>query len=188
MAAIGDLFDLAQLLLDIVAEALDTIPAFDTTLEGAPERQFVSPGQPVNDFVSADCCSAIAVWAVPTVEADTTPGGLNAGRRAARQAWINHVGLNAVVWRCIPVGESSAVGVYTPPTAAQLTESARQHLADGWALWNHLHNAQSFGEILDLCDEVFFDGITPTIPAGGCAGWIIAFRAALGGYTEALGS
>ena len=184
----GDLHVLALAFLLDVADALDTIPDDDPTLEGAPLRQFISPGVPVNDFVGRDCCSQIAVWALPTVEADTAPGGLDAGKRAGRHAWINHVGLSAAVSRCIPMGESGSLELFTPPSADVLTEAARQHNADGWALWNHLHNAVHAEHLLTLCDEVAFDGITPAIPAGGCSGWVVAIRANLGGYTETIGS
>ncbi len=184
----GDLHDLAEAVLDAAAEALDTILDFDPTLEGAPERQFVSPGVPVADFVGQDCCSQIAVWAVPTTEADTTPGGLDAGRRSSRYAWINQVGINISISRCIPTGSSSSVGLYSPPAAAELTESARQHNFDGWALWNHMHAAVKAEHIMSICDEVFIDNMIPAIPAGGCAGWVMSLRAALGGYSEVLGS
>jgi len=171
------------------AEALDSIIDFDPTLEGAPERQFVSPGIPVNDFVGRDCCSQIAVWALPTTEADTTPGGgLESGLRSARFAWINQVGVSIAASRCIPTGDSSSVGIYTPPSAAALTEASRQHHADGWALWNHMHNAIHAGRILDHCTSIIVNGITPAIPAGGCAGWVVSLTAALDGYSESLGS
>lgn len=188
MAGPGDLHDLAEAVLDEAVEALDSIPDFDPTLEGAPERYFVSPGIPVADFVGRDCCSQIAVWVTPTTEGDTTPAGPDAGMRSSRFAWINYVGLNIAASRCIPTGDSSAVGIYTPPSAAVLTEASRQLNADGWALWNHMHNAVHAERILAHCDQVFIDGITAAIPSGGCAGWLLTMRAALGGYSENLGS
>lgn len=188
MAGPGDLHDLAEAVLDEAVAALDSIPDFDPTLDGAPDRYFVSPGIPVSDFVGRDCCSQIAVWVTPTIEADTTPGGMDIGRRASRYAWINQVGLSIAASRCIPTGSSSSVGLYSPPTADELTEASRQLNADGWALWNHMHNAIKAEHILTLCDAVSIDGITAAIPAGGCAGWVLTMRAALGGYTEELGS
>lgn len=47
----GDLYDLAQDLLAACVEALDTIPTYEPTLDGAPDRAFVVGGQP-----AADCC------------------------------------------------------------------------------------------------------------------------------------
>lgn len=180
MGDIGDLDALAHALLDACIEALDTIPAFDATLKGAPDRTFVSPGNPV-----ADCCEQLAVHVPIIGEADTSPGGLNAGKRYAT-ARINHVGLLATITRCVPTGVESPGGDYRPPSPSSLSAAAAQIDADGWALWNHLFNLQSSGLLLSLCDEVFFDGITAAAPSGGCGGWQVAVRAYLGGYSESF--
>jgi hypothetical protein len=121
-------------------------------------------------------------------EADTTPGGLDAGRRSARFARINHPSFIATITRCVPTGFESQTGTFTPPSPVDLTLAARQINADGWALWNHLFNAVQAGRLLTLCDEVFWDAIIPVVPAGGCAGWTVTMRASLPGYTELLGS
>ncbi len=175
MADIGDLQDLAQALLDACAEALDTIPSFDAALLGAPDRQFVAAGLPV-----WDCCEQLVVHVVGIGEADTSPGGLPAGKRYV-YGRINHVLLNATITRCVTVDASGG-----PAPVAALAADGIQHNADGWALWNHLFNLQSSGLFLTLCDEVFFEGITAAAPAGGCAGWVVSVRAYLGGYTETL--
>lgn len=184
----GDLHDLAEAILDAAVEALDTIPDFDPSLLGSPERAFVSPGLPVSDFVGADCCSQLAIWVTPTAEMDTFPGGNDVGKRSARYAWKNQVGFSLQVNRCIPTGTSSSVGVYSPPTPTQLTEAARQHDADHWALWNHMHNAVHAGRILDLCDNVTIQNIVAAVPSGGCAGWTMTLSASLDGYGELFGS
>jgi hypothetical protein len=190
VASPNDLYALCQAMLDDVVLALDSIPDFAETsdLEGAPERQFVSPGIPVNDFVGEDCCSQVAVWSSPLTEADTTPGGLEAGKRASRHAWINHVSLRAGVSRCIPSWTSGGMGGYIPPSPGALNESSRQFYADGWALWNHLHNLVQAETLVSLCSEVFFDGLNAAVPAGGCIGWVVSVRAALDGYEDLLGS
>lgn len=180
MGDIGDLHALAHALLDACAEALDTVPDFDGDLLGAPDRQFVSAGLPV-----WDCCEQLVVHVVGMVEADTSPGGLPSGKRYTFGR-INHVALNATITRCVPTGSETGAGVYNPPSVASLEAAGVQHDADGWALWNHLFNLQSSGLFLTLCDEVFFEGITSAIPAGGCAGWVVAVRAYLGGYNETL--
>jgi len=177
---------LALAFLDDVAASLDSIPDYDPTLEGAPERQFVSPGISVDDFVGRDCCSQIAVWITPLTEAGTSPGGLDDGKRASRFAWINQVSLTARVTRCFPTSSVSTAGIYTPPTADELTEAAKQHDADAWALWNYLHSAVHKEHLLEHCDEVFFDNITAIVPSGGCGGWVVSVRAALGGYEATI--
>lgn len=179
-----DTHNLAQALLDNAVLALDTLPSFDATLEGAPDRQFVSPGLPVDDFVGSDCCSQIACWVSPVTESGTTP----ATRRSERNAWINQVALTVGVTRCIPTGTSSTVGIYTPPSDDELTEAARQHNADGWVLWNYLHEAVHSEQLLTLCDAVAFDGFIDRIPQGGCSGWQGIIRATLGGYPVEISS
>lgn len=180
MADIGDLQLLAQAYLDACAEALDTITAFDGGLLGAPARQFVSAGPP-----AWDCCEQLAVHVVGLVEADTSPGGLSAGKRFTTGR-INHVVLQATITRCVSVGGDAMGGNYQPPSVAALMADSVQHDADGWALWNHLFNLQSSGLFLTLCDEVFFEGISAVAPSGGCAGWIATIRAYLSGYNETL--
>lgn len=176
-----DLADLAETFLQLCVDALNTLPA--QGLQGAQDRRYVSPGLPV-----WDCPDMLVVHVQPVVEADTTPGGLDAGRRSARFARINHVGLIATSLRCIPTGSENNVGTWVPPDPVELGAAARQLNADAWALWNHLFNAVHAEGLLTLCDEVFWDAITPVIPSGGAAGWLVTARASLGGYTELFGS
>jgi hypothetical protein len=189
-----DLYDLAYAYLLDCADALDTIPDAGLAhtppvdLEGAPERMFVSPGIPVNDFVGPDCCTQLAVRVEPIQEQATTPDGLDAGLRAgSRYAWVNQVTLIATISRCIPSGENAVSG-FVPPSPDELNLASMQHTADSWALWNHLHNLVRAEHLVSLCEQVFFDGLIPAVPAGGCAGWSAVIRVALEGYEELIGS
>jgi len=184
----GDLHDLAEVILEETVAALDTIPDYEPDLLGSPERAYVSPGVPVADFVGEDCCSQVAVWVSPTSEMDTFAGGNDAGRRSARFAWKNVVGFSIAIMRCIPTGGENNMGLYAPPSASSLTESSRQHNADHWAVWNHMHNAVNAERILSHCDNVVIEGITASIPSGGCAGWVLTLRASLDGYDDIPGS
>lgn len=176
MADIGDLHALAVGILAAGAEALDSVFAYDATLQGAQERQFVSPGIPV-----LDCCDQLTVHVAGINQADTTPGGMPAGKRHLTGA-INHVTFLLTSTRCIPTGSTSSTGLYSPPSVASMSEAARQLDADAWALWNHLFWLQASDQLLNLCDEVFFDGISTLPPSGGCAGWVAQIRAYLGGH------
>lgn len=174
--------------LEFLGECVDILNTIPTLvpgqgLLGAPERYFVSPGLP-----AWDCCEQLAVHAAPMAEADTTPSGLDAGRRSARFARINHPSFVATITRCVPTGELTAGGTVKLPESVDLTMAARQINADGWALWNGLFNRVYAGRLLTLCDEVFWDAIIPVVPAGGCAGWTVTMRASLGGYPETLGT
>lgn len=182
MAGPGDLFVLAEELLSFAAEALDTIPIYDATLNGAPDRQIVYWGMPVDD------CEQLVVYVPNIGEADTTPGGLAAAVRP-RVGRIDHVTVNVRIIRCcLPSGSESSMGDYSPPTPTQINATSEQILADGWALWNHLHNAKSSGVLRSLCDEMFFNGLIAVPPSGGCGGWVAPVRVQLDGYAEQLGS
>lgn len=180
MADIGTAHAIAQLLLTSSAEALDTVHAFDATLEGAQSRQFLSPGQPV-----MDCCGQLAVYIPFINQGDTTPGGSNAGKRHLHGA-TNIVTYQIISSRCIPNGFDPTSGLYSPPLAASLTAAAKQLDYDGWALFNHLFHLQASDLLLNLCDEVFFDGLNALLPSGGCAGWMAQVRAQVDGYVETL--
>lgn len=173
MADLGTMHAIGQLLLDSSAEALDTIPVFDASLEGSQSRQFVSPGLPV-----MDCCGQLAVY-VPFLGGD----GDDTGKRHLHGA-INIVTYQIISSRCIPNGFDPNTGLYHPPPAASLTAAAKQLNYDGWALYNHLFHLQASGLLLSLCDEVFFDGLNALLPSGGCAGWTAQVRAQVDGYTE----
>jgi hypothetical protein len=175
MAGIGDLHALAQLILDSAAEALDTIPAYDAGLLGAPARKFISPGLPV---IEANCCNQLTVY-IPNISGDA----MSAGK--PELGMLNIIAFTIQISRCIPDGFDQ-MGNYSPPTPTAIQEAARQLDADAWALWNHLYNLRSSDLLNSLCEKVFFDGINATVPSGGCAGWVAQVRCELGGYLEAL--
>ena len=181
MAGLGatDLQDLAQSLLDAAVEALDTIPDYDATLEGAPDRQFISPGIPVDD------CDQIAVYTAPIIEGPTAPLLMGAGTRHRQDFRVNQVGLFVRVTRCC-LPQPAAVGAGIGPPAADLTAAAAQLNADIWALWNHVWNLARAGDVFTLCGEVFFDGLTAFPPSGQCGGCVLSLRVSLEGYEEVL--
>lgn len=175
-----DLFALAAELLQADIEALNTIPASAPGLDGAPERAFVSPGQP-----AIDCCPQLTVHVDSVLDADTRPGGLAAGRRNVTGK-KNHVRLVTTIVRCVV--DSRTGTTITAPLAADLELTAEQMDADGWALWNHLYNAWRSGELFSLCGEVFFEGLRSMTEAGTCVGWVLTIRVSLDGYDNAESS
>jgi hypothetical protein len=170
-----DLQALCVELLDAAVDSLDTLPDFDPGLEGAPDRRFVSPGQP-----ALDCCSQLTVHSASVGEANTTPGNLNVGKRN-RSARINHIGLVVTITRCIQGLKEAGMEATAPE---DLEATAVQTNADAWVLWNHLWNMWRSGELFTLCGEVFFDGMRALPTSGGCVGWTMTFRVALEGYEE----
>jgi hypothetical protein len=178
----GDFHALSLELLAATEEALNTIPAYEPTLEGAPSRAFVSPGQP-----AFDCCDQLAVQPRVVGEAPTSPGGLAQGRRFIKGA-INHVAYSIWISRCIPSIEESGVGNVSIPTADALTDSSAQLEADVWAIWNHLPRLAAADAFLTLCGELFMDAAQSLLPQGGCGGWEIQVRIRLDGYDATPGS
>ena len=177
MSDATDLQTLCDEVLAAATFALDSIPGFAPGLEGAPERTFVSAGQP-----AFDCCPQLSVNAYRTTEGITSPFGLGAGTRHRQNFRVNHVGVDVWSARCAATGQNGQ-----PPTVAAITAVAEQVNADGWALWNTLWNVNRGGSsdpIVSLCNEWFMDALIPLQPSGGCAGWRLSIRAELAGYGD----
>lgn len=178
MAGPGDLFATAEELLLAAAEALDTIPDFlGTSFDGAPERQVIYYGNVVHD-----CCSQLAVWVQPVSEGARSPSTLAPDMQIVRPTFHVHA------TRCVPTGRI-VNRQYVAPTAAAITASAEQVLADGWALWNHLLNlinAEPDALLFSKCGDLVNWSMLALSPLGGCAGWDMQFTVGLDGYNEDL--
>lgn len=176
MAGTGptDLHDLARAFLEACEEALDTIPDYDATLDGAPERVFVAPGP-----VALDCCDQLTVHVGTLLEGDSAPF-----QPKASTARINHVTLVATAARCVPVPNSAG----NPPPALEQEAAAQQINADKWALWNHIYNLINEGLLFDKCCDVIWGGLTALNPNGGCGGSSLLITVCFDGYEELLGS
>ena len=166
-----DLQTLCVAVLDASEAALDTIPGFAPGLEGAPERTFVTDGQP------ALACPQLTVNAYTIREAATEPLGLGAGTRHKQNFRKNLVGVQVWVARCRATD--------SPPVPANVEAVAAQVNADAWALWNYLWNINRGGStdpLVTICDEFYMDSLTPLQPSGQYAGWVLQLRVELAGY------
>ncbi len=170
--------ELALEVLDVATEALDTIPILAPGLEGAPERAFISPGRP-----ALEGCGQLCVYVDSVFDADTNPGGLAAGRRNVMMK-RNHVRLIVTIDRCVIDSRQGDQAYLQPYPASDLTATAEQTNADGWALWNHIYNAWRSERFLTVCTELFFEGLRALPEEGGRAGWTLTLRAILDGYQE----
>ncbi|HEY1309284.1 MAG TPA: hypothetical protein VGF24_37350 [Vicinamibacterales bacterium] len=170
-----DLWAAADELLLASAQALDTIPVYDPTLVGAPDRQFV-------DFsLSAlDCCDQLTVVVNQVLSGSLEPGGNQAGRQTYMR--LNHVYFAVTISRCVPMPADDG----TPPSIADMIASSKQLDADGWALWEHLYHLWTADLLFTFCDELFWDSLRPIGPSGGCAGWVLQVHTSLDGYPEAV--
>jgi hypothetical protein len=177
LAGPADLQALALELLAADVEALDTIPILAPGLEGAPERAFVSPGVP-----SFDCCPQLTVHAQDILDADTTPGGLGAGRRNVQGKKI-YVRLVTTIIRCVADSRTGQI-LTTMPLTTDLEAAAEQTNADAWALYNHIFALWRSGGFLTVCSNLIFEGARSVGEQGKCAGWTMTLRAMLDGYDD----
>lgn len=163
---------------DLQTLAEDVLDAGEQILEatnGAPAFRYISHGPPV-----FDCCPQLAVSITNIGEATTTAGDpLAIGSRKNR---VNLTGLTVTLAHCHPVVDDEG----DPPDAAARTAAAAALNADAWALWNGLWRMR--GDLFADCDLVFFDGMVPIEPSGGCAGWVMVIRFELPGYDPLAGS
>lgn len=169
MAGTGpaDLQALCQEFLDACIEALDTIPSLSPGLGGAPERSFISPGQP-----QYDCCpeGQLTVHAQAVISDPIQP--------IKNHTRANLVNLVATILRCVPATDED--GNY--PVASEAEAAAEQVNADGWALWNHIFNLISAGELFRLCEKIQWNGLRSITPSGGCGGWTLGITVQTDGY------
>lgn len=151
---ITSLTDMAQLLKQIAADALTY------TTEGTPSQVFQSPASPADD-----CCPSLIVWVDNLSEANTSPGGIDAGRRTA-YGRVNLATVVIRVMRCAPaVSNTGAVlPAANEAVAAQVNE-------DAWILWNALYWAVQNGDFLDTCSNVYWESSRYEPEMGGCVGW-----------------
>lgn len=169
----GDLYDMAQDFLAACVDALDTIPGYEPTLDGAPDRAFVVGGQP-----AADCCPQLTVHTVSLGEFYAAPI-----QPKASFARINRVNFLATLFRCLPGPQANG----EPPLVTDQEAAAEQISADGWALWNHVWNMVRAGVLFNGC-EPLVESMTALVPSGECGGWILAVSASLDGYEESIGT
>lgn len=176
MAGVGptDLHELATDLLAACVEALDTIPVYDATLNGAPDRSFVSPGLP-----ALDCCDQLTIHVGNISVSTSAPGNPKAAKH-----WINWVQLTILAARCVPVQDENG----NPPAISLQQAAAEQLNADKWALWNHLNNLVADGDLFDQCCDVIFGNLSPLGQLGGCGGSSLNITVCLEGYEEVFGT
>jgi hypothetical protein len=172
MASPTDLPDLAEEFLDVCVEVLDTIPTYNATLDGAPERAFVTFQRPI-----FDCCPQLTVHVGSLTEGASAPQPPKTS-----VARINRATLIATIIRCVPTD--------APAIPAVSAAAAVQVYADRWALWNGIWNRIAEGLLFDKCGNVIWVSMTP-IPgesSGECAGSVLTLSVSLDGYTEAVGT
>jgi len=155
----------AQALLDTCVVILNTTP------DGAPASQFLTPSTPAID------CEFVAVQVGGLAEANTEPLFPSLGP-AGRNRFGNVIFASYLIYvvRCGP--EWNGVN---PPTDADKTANAAMVQRDGWALWNGIRDTQDL--LFDDCIGVLFDGGAPLPEQGNFVGWLFQIRASIEGYS-----
>ena len=171
-ASVDDLNDISLAFLAASIDALNKTP------EGAPERAFVSPGEP-----AMDCCPQLSVHTQLLHEVDvrtrTSAGALGAAKQIIRGGAIT-VTLSIMVIRCVPGNEEKAGRIIAPPPE-KLQAAAALIDSDGWALWLGLTYALKHGDLKDTCSGAERLGGTKLTPQGGCGGWVFQYRVPIEG-------
>lgn len=170
----GDLYELADDLLDACTESLDTIPTFAglEDLLGAPALRYVSPGAPY-----PDCCDdgMLAVHVNNITDRFARQNDAGAPK-------LNVPNLIVTLLRCTQIvneqGELESVDV--------MQGHSRQLYADAWALWNHIYNLIEVDQFLTRCGRVVFQSMQSLQTEGGCGGWQLSFLVQLDGYSEVI--
>lgn len=171
---VGDLYAIANELLDATVEALDTIPVENPALLGAPDLRFVSPGLP-----AFDCPTFVAVYAnVVSKQATNNQSPPLQSGKLAQTVSANQVTMRLYITRC-------SYADLTEITDTVLNGWSEQVLADAWATWNYLRQQIHDGLLFTWCQEVYWDGFQSLDPEGGSVGWLGTFRLALAGYRTA---
>ncbi len=166
-------FEVAQELLD-VSEAV-----LADTIGGPVALAYLSPGLPAIDYQ----CDQVAVYLAAMSEEATSPlAPIPASGHRGSWGWVNLVAFSIHASRCIDTGHTANNG-FTPPTVANLLIDSRKVMEDGWALWNGIHGAiAEDGLFGGTCNDIKFVSMTPLVPQGGIAGWVLTVTAEMPGY------
>jgi hypothetical protein len=172
VATVDDVYNIAAAFLAASIEALNKTPM------GAPERAFVSPGEP-----AMDCCDPgqLSVYTQTLAEANLAggSGALSAASKINRGGLARAV-LSIMIIRCVPSPTTKSNTITYPPPAA-LSAAAKVIDEDGWALWLGINYALKHGTLHKLCSGAERLGGTKLAQQGGCGGWVFTYRYPIAG-------
>lgn len=165
-----DLADLAGVLLEQSAAALDAAADAGLGVAGAPARQVLAISQPVFDF---GACEQLAVSVSPSVRIAETGEQSTLALGVACHG-LTVVGLRVWLTGCVPTVDDAGHA----PTAAALNASTVPLLGQGWALYCGLRNRRRSGDIFPPTTDgpkrsCSVGPLVPLDTRGGVAGWTI---------------
>ena len=161
---------------DLAAEFLAAVvAAMATTDAGAPDRSYISLGEPVFDTLCAQAIVHVGGSTEGATGPSSPPEGL--GLRHSRGR-INLIAMTAWALRCVSIQDGQV-----PVTDAQFSADAKAGYEDGWAIWNYINRAIDSESLFGgACADVHMDGGLAITPSGGLGGWRFMIRAELSGY------
>lgn len=169
ISTVSSMYDLADEFLAAV------VAAMTTTDTGAPDRSFVSLGEPVFDTLCAQAIVHIPGLSEGATGPGAPPEGL--GLRHSRGR-VNLVAMTAWAIRCVTIQDGQI-----PVTDAEFNADAKASYEDGWAIWNYVTRAINNDDLFaGPCGDVHFDGGVAVTPSGGLGGWRFMLRVELNGY------
>lgn len=149
----------------LVTIANDLLSAANSSIDNAPDRQYVSPGAPAAD------CEQLTVHlnAVRNLMPANRSGS---GLGAVQGCQVIPVAVYIVtLYRCVAVVDGDG-----PPSATALNANGEQLAQDGWELWAGFTALWSASELLPSVPELdcqaitWQPGIQTLTPQGGLAG------------------
>lgn len=158
-------FDIAQKALDAV------VNHWDAGAEPLPDRQYISDGAMVWDG-----CEFLTVLFDASFGTSGDIGGGDQYNVDVMSMAIRAAHLGVGLFRCVPTLSDDAEA--SPPTPAEIQDSANLILRDGVSVFNALVIAKNAGE-LGFCNDIAFERYTSQVPQGGLGGGITQFRALL---------
>lgn len=174
----ADFYNAASRLLEVAAEALDTLTALGLT--PCPDRAYVSPGLPAFD------CEQLTVHATLLGEETTSPLSPNAATGQRHKfGRVTLVTFTTSIARCLVVQTDNV-----PPDPLQEDIASRQILADARVIWEtyYWHSRQNTLLDADRCSIRKMNASQPVDPSGGIAGWLINMTVEIDGYNPVAGS
>lgn len=161
--ATDTLSSIADQLLDHATDALDqaevveAVSALNAYSPGAPDRVFVSHGEPASD------CGQLTVHMT-----SVAPQSIGAAS-IERCAVVPQARFCVRLQRCVTAVDEATI----IPGTAVLNAEAMALLIEGWALWKYLTRLWATGALLDgiACKNLTWGTLEPLGPEGGLAGW-----------------
>ena len=152
--------------------------ALAATISGAIGNAFIAQAIP-----ALDCCPQLTVDLRGVTMESTQPSspGPIGSHRGVQVPYVPMLRYMITIARCAPKPGKDGI-----PVPLDISTAAQETAQDIWAVWNHLNYLKREGGIFGTgCMGWYIEDPSPLQVQGGCAGWTIGVRVAVGGFTVA---